>query len=208
MPPAVSGDMPSDPKRQAMEAAARLAAAAAGAAPDAAQASAPADPKRLAMEAAARLAASLPPTAAEPSTSEAKRLALEAAARLSSALAPPPVAEATGVVPGAPIYKDDLAIEKMGINHLSGSKRYRLTKRATMDEVMAKYGVAITAKGVFQAPEVPVDPNVEPLYLEFSGTSLSAVASAKQHMRELSVRTGCGGALCFRLSHPFPDARR
>ncbi len=48
------------------------------------------------------------------------------------------------------IVTDEPIVEKMGINHLSGPKRYRLTKRPTIDEVQQKFSVAITVKGVFQ----------------------------------------------------------
>lgn len=119
-----------------------------------------------------------------------KKLAMEALARLGL-LAPTPIAVPLGPAPTAhvppPEPMDERSTEKMGINHMAGPKRYRLTKKATHDEVGQKFGVSVTVKGVFQAPEAPADPNNEPLHLEITGPSLTAVNAALHYLRDIAA---------------------
>jgi len=103
---------------------------------------------------------------------------MDAVARLNAKFGAAPASDSLG-------DNADDVVEKIGINNLTGPKRFQMTKKLTIAECMEKFGVRVTVKGVYVAPDTEIESGQEPIYLELRGNSLSTVNACGKYLRDL-----------------------
>lgn len=147
--------------------------------------------KKSKLQTPALAAASNPAVPATESMMHAQAVAQ----RIAQSLGLPQVA-APMPIPGvaAPVSATAHHLEELEINDYPQNARWKVTRRNALLEVIDRYSVAITTRGLYYGPGKPVPPNQRKLYLAIEGAEEYAVKQAKRELKQMLDEASAGQA--------------
>ena len=88
----------------------------------------------------------------------------------------------------------DEVVERVGINHLSGPKRFLMSNPETLKECKEQFGVFVYVRGKYYSVDAEPDDSDEPLYLSLHGPTLSSVNACTKYLRDLQTQEEVAGS--------------